>query len=368
MTVFLMAAIMVLVIGTQAFIPFFVKKTEVFGVYVPLEHTQKELLRKLKKSYALNVLLVGTLAVAIYAGLFSTAETMEETAEETAAIWGIGLQLALLLFSMALYLLNHVKVKREKQQQGWTAGKKEKIVVDLQFRQELEMVSGLAFLLPMFITSGLIFYTLIHYGSMPRQIPVHWGPDGPDRFTEKTVFTSISLLLVLFVLQIMFLALNWARKTSGAKIGASQKLQSRERELASRKYGSWLLFISTVAATLLMGTLQLSIIHSGLGSTLLYMALIVGFLIVVLGGTAYYAFKVAKSGSFAEEEQTEPGVIDADRDKYWKAGIFYINREDPSVMVEKRFGIGWTINFGNPKSWLYILLPLAALLLIAFMV
>ena len=364
MTVFLMTAIMVLIIAAQAFIPFFVKKTEAFGVYVPLEYSQKAELRKLKKSYALFVLLAGGAVALLYGIVFS----IKNFSEETIALWGVGLQLAIIVFSMALYLVNHVKVKKEKRQQGWTAGKKEKIVVDLQFRNDLEMVSGIAFILPMIITFGLIGYTLSQYSNLPGQIPVHWGTDGPDRFTEKTMFTSISIMLVLLVMQIMFFALNWARKTSGSKIGASQKIQSRERELASRKYGSWLLFISTIAVTLLMGSLQLSIIHTELGNALWYMALIVGFLIVVLGGTAFYAFKVVKSNPLAGEEQTEPGIIDADSDKYWKAGIFYVNKEDPSVMVEKRFGIGWTVNFGNPKSWLFILLPIAVLLLIAFLV
>ncbi|MDN7227681.1 DUF5808 domain-containing protein [Planococcus sp. N064] len=363
MTVFLMAVIMLLVIGAQAFVPFFVRKTEVFGIYVPLEYSQQELLQNLKKNYTIQVLLVGGAIVGLYAIGFGATET----SEETAALWGVGLQLALIVFSMVLYLRNHVKVKKEKQKQGWTKGKKEKVVVDLQFRNDLEMVSNAAFLLPVIITFGLILYTLSHYGSLPAQIPVHWGPDGPDRYTEKTVFTSISLMLVLLVMQILFFALNWARKTSGAKIRASQKLQSRERELASRKYGSWLLLISAIASTLLMGSLQLSIIHAGLGTALGYMALIVGFLIVVLGGTAFYAFKMVKSSSFAEEELADPGVIDADSDEHWKAGIFYVNKEDPSVMAEKRFGIGWTINFGNPKSWLYLLLPVAVLLLIAFL-
>ncbi|MGK7376756.1 DUF1648 domain-containing protein [Planococcus sp. 1R117A] len=365
MTVFLMAAIMILIIGVQAFVPFLVKKTEVFGVYVPQEYTQKKTLELLKKRYATMVVFAGIVAAAIYAILLSVTEATEEAA----AFWGLGLQLALILFSMALYLINHLKVKNEKQQEGWTVGKKEKVVVDLQFRNDLEMVSGIAFLLPMLITAGLIFYTISQYGSLPHQIPVHWGPGGtPDRFTDKTAFSSISLLLVLLMMQALFYFLNQARKTSGAKIMASQKQQSRERELASRKYGSWLLFITTVSATLLLGSFQLSIIHPELGSALWNMALIIGFLILVLGGTALYTFKVVKSGLAAAEQQPPSGIIDADRDEHWKAGIFYVNKEDPSVMVDKRFGVGWTVNFGNPKSWLYVLLPFVVLLAIALLI
>ncbi|MDX5709234.1 DUF5808 domain-containing protein, partial [Clostridioides difficile] len=46
-------------------------------------------------------------------------------------------------------------------------------------------------------------------------------------------------------------------------------------------------------------------------------------------------------------------------EKYWIAGIMYNNPNDPSLMVNKRFGIGWTINFGNPLGKiLYIAIAL----------
>ena len=47
----------------------------------------------------------------------------------------------------------------------------------------------------------------------------------------------------------------------------------------------------------------------------------------------------------------------------WKAGIFYVNHEDPALFVPKRFGIGYTLNFGNPWSW--AVLALIGLLAIA---
>ena len=31
--------------------------------------------------------------------------------------------------------------------------------------------------------------------------------------------------------------------------------------------------------------------------------------------------------------------------------MFYVNANDPALMVEKRFGIGYTLNFGRPGAW-----------------
>ncbi|WP_285400103.1 DUF5808 domain-containing protein [Lysinibacillus sp. fls2-241-R2A-57] len=73
-----------------------------------------------------------------------------------------------------------------------------------------------------------------------------------------------------------------------------------------------------------------------------------------------------------EKTQAEYGdnivseVMDVDEDCYWKGGLIYMNRQDPSVFVEKRFGVGWTMNFANPRGYIVIGLPLLILLLISF--
>jgi len=40
-------------------------------------------------------------------------------------------------------------------------------------------------------------------------------------------------------------------------------------------------------------------------------------------------------------------------DDSWK-GIFYSNPNDPALWVPKRFGIGYTLNFGNHWSWVVL--------------
>ena len=45
---------------------------------------------------------------------------------------------------------------------------------------------------------------------------------------------------------------------------------------------------------------------------------------------------------------------DRDDDQFWKAGLLYVNRDDPALVVGARFGVGWALNFGNPVAWLLI--------------
>ena len=67
------------------------------------------------------------------------------------------------------------------------------------------------------------------------------------------------------------------------------------------------------------------------------------------------------SGASADASPARP-VGDRTADRYWKAGLFYVNRDDPALFIEKRFGVGYTINFGRPGSWvilgLIVLIPL----------
>jgi uncharacterized membrane protein len=45
---------------------------------------------------------------------------------------------------------------------------------------------------------------------------------------------------------------------------------------------------------------------------------------------------------------------DRDDDWFWKAGLLYVNRDDPAIVVGSRFGVGWALNFAHPASWLII--------------
>jgi uncharacterized membrane protein len=60
-----------------------------------------------------------------------------------------------------------------------------------------------------------------------------------------------------------------------------------------------------------------------------------------------------------------PGPDAEDKNRYWVAGIFYVNANDPALMVRKRYGFGWTLNFGHWISWLILAVPIVIGLLAA---
>jgi len=43
-------------------------------------------------------------------------------------------------------------------------------------------------------------------------------------------------------------------------------------------------------------------------------------------------------------------------DEGWKGGVFYSNPRDRSLLVPKRCGVGYTLNFSNPWAWAFLAL------------
>jgi uncharacterized membrane protein len=55
----------------------------------------------------------------------------------------------------------------------------------------------------------------------------------------------------------------------------------------------------------------------------------------------------------AQKSSTASGPPVGDRiaDCYWKLGVFYFNPDDSAIFVEKRFGLGYSMNFARPTTW-----------------
>ncbi len=69
------------------------------------------------------------------------------------------------------------------------------------------------------------------------------------------------------------------------------------------------------------------------------------------------------AGASAGADRSGGVIGDRTADRYWRAGILYINRDDPAVFVEKRFGGGYTMNMARPAAWLLLGAVLVVVLL-----
>lgn len=50
-----------------------------------------------------------------------------------------------------------------------------------------------------------------------------------------------------------------------------------------------------------------------------------------------------------------PPAAELNDDKLWRWGMFYFNRQDPAVLVQRRCGVGMTFNFAHSVAWVVML-------------
>lgn len=92
------------------------------------------------------------------------------------------------------------------------------------------------------------------------------------------------------------------------------------------------------------------------------------FNLVGLIGVALYAVRLHQQRKQLRA-LAGPGWMERTTDsRHWIGGLIYYNRDDPSLLVETRIGIGWTFNFAQPIVWVWTVLMIAAPLLIAVLV
>jgi len=83
-------------------------------------------------------------------------------------------------------------------------------------------------------------------------------------------------------------------------------------------------------------------------------------------GVNYWMFRVGQGGHRAVAPAARREIHgDATPDRAWiLGGLYYVNRHDPAMWVENRFGLGYTLNFGNWRVWLLLvgmmLIPMVA--------
>ncbi len=178
------------------------------------------------------------------------------------------------------------------------------------------------------LAAGAIFLNL-NWQRIPARFPVHWGVDGqPDRWSERSVHGVYGPLLFAVELCLWLLIMGvatWfgARRSRFRRITLGAMIAS--------EYMLSLLFVTTSLNPLLHIPLWVIVVGP--------MLFIIPILVVMARG-------------IAEPDEAE---IEPTPEECWKAAVIYYNPNDAALFVEKRTGLGYTLNFGNRWSWVLML-------------
>lgn len=325
-----------LVVLATAFAPYFIRKNICFGISVPESEYDNPQLKALRRNYCIACLLAG-----LALGIGSSVGYIWISAENTTWLQLSGMLLYLIV-SVLVYFFMRSKVKAIKQDSDWEI--ETKTVAEISEKSDKTIRTAWYLLYLVVIAIGVLA-SVLKYPSLPDQIPMHYNIAGEvDRYAAKSIGTFAIMPVMQLLMSLLFAGINLT-------IGTSKRQRDFKRSSAFRGATSIALFAIGLMVMLMFTCTQLSMLTILNEKVMLFLPIVFFAAISII--CIYLAVKVGQGGSRLKTTVDTP-INTVDDDRYWLGGFLYCNKNDPSLFVEKRFGMGYTLNFGNPKSLMAI--------------
>jgi uncharacterized membrane protein len=188
------------------------------------------------------------------------------------------------------------------------------------------------------------------YPSLPDPVAVHFSASGaPDGFATKSVWSVFGVLIIGAAVVVLLTVLSvFAARYSARTQTDDTADQSVLRTQVQRNTLTTLLSELSFVIALGISAIQLAQrLLPGVKSATAISAigLVVLVMVVVISNVARARVQLGPA-NVRDVRNPRPDAVDDD--SHWKGGLFYVNRDDPSLLVPRRFGLGWTLNLGRP--------------------
>ena len=232
---------------------------------------------------------------------------------------------------------------------------------------------------PFAILFAIAIWLRAHWTAIPERFPVHWDLSGhANGWATRSARGVYGPLLIAGSVLAMLTLMAYGILTSSRRVAADTdgKHDFMHRMLTALlviEYGMALLF-AFVGALPLIGQPGIALTF---GVTLVFVA---GVFVLVaslrrnsssIASRAPHVQSAAESYAeihhLASASDHQPAG-DGTPDGNWKWGVIYYNPDDAALFVEKRFGIGYTMNLGRPVAWIILAAMLVVPLAIAAIV
>ena len=339
--------------------PWFMKKGKCFAVTIPESAQVDVRFLAFRKRYAAAVLAV-TLICTVALGVVSNVVLGKMSSAADAASLNTILVAAIvaaatipLIASFALMLHYRKRVKAIKREEGWRAETDEAVAL-IGF-EEAPVPPSLAWnvvYVPIVLITLALGLAL--YPSTPDLVPTHIDFAGNvNQWTPKDPALIAFPLLVEVFMAACFIFSHWMTIRSKKDVDPARPAISAYAYGAFARAECILLLVGGSVLTAVLGIVMILMMTEFL-SMLVTMVLIIVATLVFVGATIAFSIVYGQSGSRLVKRLEENGDIIADNDEHWKAGIFYWNKDDASLILPKRFGVGWTMNWARPAAWVIV--------------
>jgi uncharacterized membrane protein len=218
---------------------------------------------------------------------------------------------------------------------------------------------------PFVLLGAAALYLYLQYDALPDPFPVHWNIRGvADRFLPKSgarVFRPAAIgLMICATLAVTAWSLARHGKTISVR-GSSAHRESRFRNMN--------LYVLLGAQYYIAGIFAwISVAFRTQDSMPFALYVLLAMSLLPLPIPLYLSLRYGQGGSrladaptatlglsaLAAESDDAP-IGDHTPDEHWKWGQIYYNPDDAATWVEKRAGVGYTLNFAQPLAWILML-------------
>lgn len=339
--------------------PWFMKKNECFAVTIPESAQADVRFLAFRKRYAVAVLavtLICAFALAIVSSVPLGKMSSAADADSSDVILAAAIVVAAtvpLVVSFALMLHYHKRVEVIKREEGWKAERDEAVAL-IGFEEAPVPPSLVWNVVYVPIALVTLAIGLALYPSAPDLVPTHFDFAGNvNQWTPKgSALIAFPLLFEVFMAA-CFIFSHWMTIRSKKDIDPARPAISAYAYGAFARAECILLLVGGSVLTAVLGIVMVLMMTEVL-SLFVTMALIIVATLIFVGAVIAVSVVYGQSGSRLVKRLEENGDIIADSDEHWKAGIFYWNKDDASLFLPKRFGVGWTMNWARPATWVII--------------
>lgn len=346
--------VITLLAGLLYAMPSITSSTLPLGVSVPQARAGDPIIMSSVRRYRLwvAVSLVVSLAITFILGTIAPAAGL------------IAPVLVFIALGLIGYMVARTAIMRAKRDANWYDGVPVRLTADITTSKTFTPLPFgwyLAAVVVLVITAGI---GVAVYPGLPNPLPTHWGADGrADTYSAKSVWSPFGTVLIGFGMIAFMFGISFLVRVSPQRRlpSDSTALAAQRTATVQRLTGSALGQI-TLISSLLFGVLTVFTWTEPSAAWFPFTSTMV-FLVLIAGAIAAYFVRYRHSMAPPEPADAEASrastpagrrpsaAVDApDDDRFWKAGMLYINRKDPALMVPKRFGVGWTINLGHPAG------------------
>lgn len=337
----------------QIITPKLTRRDLFFGVRIPKEAIDSPDTKKLFKEYVRNNIIFGSLYIILTGIIFYYAFMPVEL---IALIFGD------VILVYVLYFISYKKTKALKKEKQWDKLiKNNMVIIDTEFSKNKNgklIASRKWFIIPIIMIIINFIITYICYPGLPDRIPTHWGLDGADAWSAKSFVTvfihPIMQCILLVLLYVSYLSIGMSKQQSST----NNTKNSLEKNKIFRYYSSMIMVIIAIFVELMLSYLNyVALLLLQMNNVI--MIVLVVLILLTSAASVFIQVKFGQGGNRIKL-QGDDGIIEVEErndDKYWILGFLYYNKQDPALFVEKRFGVGWTVNFGSTLGLALVLGP-----------